>query len=74
MRRIALGRFRGAARYLYKESGVVFSISRQGETAVPLEGPAPQALSRFFDLPEPLMAAAFSALERLGRLRSVSFG
>ncbi len=74
MRRIALGRFRGAARYLYKESGVVFSISRQGETAMPLDGPAPRALSRFFDLPEPLMEAAFSALDRLGRLRSVTFG
>jgi len=73
MRRIALGRFRGATRYLFKESGVVFAISRQGESAIPLEGPAPRALAGFFDLPEPLMDAAFRALDRLGGLRSSSF-
>jgi len=74
MRRIALGRFRGATRYLYKESGVVYAITRQGEEAKALDGPPSQALAKFFELPEPLMDAAVSALERLGRLRAPSFG
>jgi arylamine N-acetyltransferase len=70
MRRLALGRFRGATRYLYKESGMVYAISRQGEMTVPLDGDPTVALARFFALPEPLMDAAVRAQERLGQLRS----
>lgn len=74
MRRLALGRFRGETRYLYKESGFVFAISRHGEEAQRLEGAPSQALANFFELPAPLMDAAAGALARLGRLRSPTFG
>ena len=69
MRRLALGRFRGRVRYLYKASGVVYAITRRGEKTVPLSGRPPRSLASFFDLPEPLMSAAVGALGRLAGLR-----
>ena len=39
MRRLALGRFRDRARYLYKEPGRVYAIAREGEREMLLEAP-----------------------------------
>jgi hypothetical protein len=69
MRRLAFGRFHAGVRYLYKEPGRVYAISRRGEESVPLEGPEAAAVATFFHFPEVLVDSALKALERLDSLR-----
>ena len=63
MRRLALGRFREGTRYLYKDPRAVFAITRGGEEALPLLEPRIPKLARIFQLPEPLLEAAWRTLE-----------
>jgi len=62
MRRLALGCFREATRFLYKDAGQVFEITRAGEVARALPEPLPEALSSLFRIPKPLLEAALAAL------------
>lgn len=63
MRRLALGCFRDATRFLYKDAGRVFEITRAGEEARTLSEPLPESLSGLFGIPKPLLQAALAALE-----------
>lgn len=74
MRRLALGRFREDARYLYKAEGRIYAITRQGERELTLPGPPVKALASTFGLAEPLVQAAFGALKRLQGLRAGTSG
>lgn len=64
MRRLALGRFANATRYLYKDPTRIFEITREGERSRPLEDPRISMLAGIFGLPEPLLEAALRCLER----------
>ncbi len=71
MRRLALGRFTNDTRYLYKNQGTVYRITRAGETELPLpaDDPVP-ALAEMFALPAPLLRAAMAALGTLEKRRT----
>jgi arylamine N-acetyltransferase len=69
MRRLALGRFQAGIRYLYKEPGRIYAISRQGEETIALNGPEAGAVADFFQFPEVLVDSAITAMSRLGSLR-----
>lgn len=65
MRRLAMGRFRDATRYLYKDPTCIYEITRAGERSRPLIDPVVTCLAETFGLPEPLLEAAMQSLERL---------
>ena len=69
MRRLAFGRFRAGVRYLYKEPGRIYAISRLGEETIPLQGQEATALAGFFKFPEVLLDTALRSADRLGSLR-----
>jgi arylamine N-acetyltransferase len=64
MRRLALGRFANATRYLYKDPTRIFEITREGERSRLLDGPPVPVLAGVFGLPEPLLEAAIRSLDR----------
>ena len=67
MGRLALGRFKDGTRYLYKNPGSVFVITRAGEAERSLDEPSGAALADLFAIPKPLIEAALSSLAALAR-------